>query len=140
MDGQPGETDQSRVLEGKRVLVVEDEGITLMQLQLALRRAGLVVVGTAINGEQGVEMALRERPDIIIMDINMPGPYNGLEAASRIQKVYRPCLVLLTAYTEHEEQCQQLGASAYLVKPLGDVMFLSELRKAWASSAEADAS
>ena len=69
------------ILAGKRVLTVEDEGITQMQLNKILASAGMERIGIATSGPQGVEIAIEHRPDIILMDINMPGEYNGLEAA-----------------------------------------------------------
>ena len=73
--------EHSPVLAGKSVVVVEDEGITQMQLRRILRNAGLKVVGSATNGAEGVEVVLRERPDLVLMDIRMPGSFDGLEAA-----------------------------------------------------------
>src|SRR5689334_20722321 len=71
-------------LTGKTVIIVEDEGITQMQLRRTLKTAGLVVVGSATSGEKGVEAVLKNRPDMVLMDIQMPGAYDGLEAARRI--------------------------------------------------------
>src|SRR5438552_3254177 len=59
-------------LEGKRVVICEDEAVTQMQLRRALSRAGLDIVGIATNGKEAVDTTLRERPDIVLMDIRMP--------------------------------------------------------------------
>ena len=53
-------------LAGKTIVTVEDEGITQMQLCKLLTRAGLRVIGQASNGKEGLEMVLRERPDLVI--------------------------------------------------------------------------
>jgi CheY-like chemotaxis protein len=75
-------------------------------------------------------VALRERPDIILMDINMPGEYNGLEAARRIFEQYRPCIVVLTAYTDCAEQAAAIGVHGYVVKPLDRATLLIQMREA----------
>ncbi len=114
----------------RRVLVVEDEGITQMQLRKILKRVGFAQVGAALNGEEGVDIALRERPEVILMDINMPGPYNGLEASRRILATYSACIVILTAYADHMEEAREIGTCGYIVKPLDEQSLLPQLRDA----------
>ena len=88
-------------LAGKRILIVEDEGITQLQLRKILLRAGLDVIGSAANGKEGVEMALQEKPDLILMDITMP-VMDGLQATKQIVAQLSPCIMILTAYTDEE--------------------------------------
>ena len=129
------ETDEAAsddLLEGKRVLTVEDEGITQMQLSKILRGARMVQVGLAMNGPDGVELALEKRPDVILMDINMPGAFNGLEAARRILAHYQPCIVLLTAYTDYLEQAREAGIHGYIMKPIDRTTLLQHIREALA--------
>src|SRR5579872_2781595 len=85
------------LLVGKRVLVCEDEGVIQAQVCRALSQAGLQVIGSALNGKQGVEMALQERPDIVLMDLNLP-VIDGMEAARRIMAAYGPCIVIVSSY------------------------------------------
>ncbi len=119
------------VLRGKQVVIVEDEGVTQMQLRTILTRAGMVVAGSARTGEEGLDLVLRERPDIVLMDIKMPGPYDGLEAARRILAQFRTCVVMLTAYEEHREEAQALGSCGYVVKPMNSASLLPELERAY---------
>jgi len=131
----PHETPSETIsLAGKRVVICEDEGILQMQLQRALTRAGLKIVGTANNGQTGVDIVLRERPDIVLMDIRMP-IMDGLEASRRIFAVYSPCLVVLTAYADehYQQQAKELGASGYIIKPVTTDTLLPQLREAWSS-------
>src|ERR1051326_6477056 len=86
---------------GKRVVAVEDEGITLMQLKRIFRSAEMHLVGTATSGPAGVALTLQERPDLVLMDINMPGDYNGMEAARRILADTKACVIMLTAYADY---------------------------------------
>lgn len=118
-------------LAGKRVITVEDEGITQLQLGKILRSAGMVQIGMATSGPQGVALALKERPEIILMDINMPGDYNGLEAARRILAEYRTCILMLTAYTDYADQAMEIGARGYIMKPIDRVTLLNRIRQAW---------
>lgn len=117
-------------LAGKRILTVEDEGITQMQLGRILRSAGMVQIGMATSGPEGVALALQERPEIILMDINMPGDYNGLEAAQRILAEYQACILMLTAYTDYVEQAKQIGAQGYIMKPIDRSTLLHNIMKA----------
>lgn len=130
MNPKPEETEPPISFVGKRIVIVEDEGITQMQLGKILKRAGFTVVGAALNGETGVELALQERPDVALMDINMPGAYNGLEAARRILAEYRTCVVMLTAYGDYREEARQIGVCGYIVKPLDEQSLLPQLRAA----------
>jgi AmiR/NasT family two-component response regulator len=125
-DAAPRLTEKARreepslVLAGKRVVVVEDEGITQMQLRRMLKNAGLTVLASAGNGEEGVETVLRERPDLVLMDICMPGPFDGLEAARRILAEYHVCLVMLTAFSDdnYRKRSAEIRTCGYVVKPI----------------------
>jgi len=124
-------SDDATLFSGVRAVIVEDEGVIQLQLKKSLHKLGMKVVGTAINGEEGVGICLNERPEIIFMDINMPGQINGLEAARRILAEYRACIIILTAYTEYEEEARKLGACGYVVKPVDAMMLRYQLRKAF---------
>jgi len=127
----PEVSEDELLFRGKRIIIVEDEGITQLQLRKSLLRFGLDVVGTAATGEEGVAICLKERPDVILMDINMPGKIDGLEAARRILAQYRPCILILTAYTEYEAEAGKLGVCGYIVKPIDAKMLRQQLRKAY---------
>jgi CheY-like chemotaxis protein len=122
----------SSSLAGKRIIICEDEGVTQMQLRRALTRAGLNVIGTAFNGQEGVEMALREDPDIVLMDIRMP-VMDGLEAARRIMASRPVCVVMLTAFSDSDVQlrARELGASGYIVKPITSDVLMPLLQEAY---------
>lgn len=120
-------------LDGKRVVIVEDEGVTQMLLRHTLTRCGLKVVGFASNGEDAIEIVLSQHPDIVLMDVNIRGEMTGLEAASRILSEYRVCIVMLTAYatTEHQKAAEAIGACGYLLKPLQTDSLLRSLEAAY---------
>ena len=126
MDNVPYTTEQAREgLKGKRVVVIEDEGVTQMQLRRTLTHAGLIVAGTAINGRDGVEVALRERPDLILLDIRMP-IMDGVEAARQIMAEHPVCIVMLTAFSdmEYRDRTRALGVSGYVIKPITSDLLL----------------
>lgn len=123
--------DKFSTLRGIRAMVVEDEGIIQLHLRKILGDAGMTLVGAAQTGEAGVEKALKLRPDVILMDIKMPGRINGMEAARKILEHYPSCIVMLTAYSEHREKCFELGASGFLVKPIESRNVILELTSAY---------
>lgn len=109
-----------RDLIGRRVVIVEDEGVTQMQLRRMLKQVGMTVLGSAINGQDGVDIVLRERPDLVLMDIRMPGAIDGLEAARRILAEFHVCIVMLTAFSEDEyrRRAEEIAVADYIVKPV----------------------
>ena len=127
-------------LDGKRVVIADDEGMTLLFLRKALTGAGMVVVGEAQNGRQAMDLALRERPDLVILDIEMPG-MDGLEAARRILEGYSVCIVFLTAYKDdtHFQQAWQQGACGYLTKPLNSKTLIPLLERIYLTFPRLDA-
>ena len=102
-----------------RVLLVDDHTLLRQALRVMLEgQDGLEIVGEATNGRDAVEATDRLRPDVVLMDMVMPG-LNGIEATRQIVKRVPGCRVLiLTAYLEDERLLQSLraGASGYVVK------------------------
>jgi len=104
-----------------KVLVVEDFEDTRAVMRLELEQRGFRVI-EATDGKQGVELAARERPDIIIMDIGLP-LMDGIEATRRIRgdnSLRDVLIVALTAHHETEYRAQALaaGCDAYVTKPV----------------------
>src|SRR3954453_2641336 len=102
----------------RRVLVAEDEALIRLDLKEMLEEEGYVVVGEAGDGEAAVSMAEHLRPDLVILDVKMPG-LDGLVAAERIGEARLAPVVMLTAFSQRElvERARDAGAMAYLVKP-----------------------
>jgi two-component system, response regulator PdtaR len=128
----PGPDTDAVLLRGKRAVIVEDEGITQLQLKKLLRAEGIQVVGTASNGREGVEFVLRERPDFVLMDVRMP-EMDGLEATERILAEYRVCIVMLTAFSDQEyrQRAGALGACGYVLKPFTAETLVPQLETAY---------
>ncbi|MGW3103932.1 response regulator [Streptomyces sp. NPDC001100] len=106
-----------------RVLVVDDQEIVRTALRLVIdRREGLTVVGEAADGEQAVTRAVELRPDVVLMDVRMPGT-NGVEATRRIVGDWpgpgpAPRVVVLTTFDldEYVHAALRAGADGFLLK------------------------
>jgi DNA-binding NarL/FixJ family response regulator len=119
-------------LLGKRVVLADNDPNTLMQMRGICATVGLHVVGTAFTGEEAVAAALRERPDIVLMNILMPA-LDGLEAAQRILNRYPVCIVLLNSFRDapFQIQAQEIGVSGFVLKPFVAEEFVREIQQAY---------
>jgi response regulator NasT len=101
-----------------RILLAEDEAIERVDLQELLTALGYLVVGEASDGQMAVTMARELKPDITIMDIEMP-EMDGIDAARILSEEKLSPVLLLTAYSQRElvERARDAGVMGYLVKP-----------------------
>jgi response regulator NasT len=101
-----------------RVLIAEDEALIRLDLKEMLEEEGYTVVAEVGDGQQAVEQALELRPDLVILDIQMP-VLDGLSAAGQIASNRIAPVIVLTAFSQRElvERARDAGAMAYLVKP-----------------------
>jgi AmiR/NasT family two-component response regulator len=109
-------TDATRSV--RRVVLAEDEALIRLDLKEMLEEEGWKVVGEAGDGETAVALADEHRPDLVILDVQMP-ILDGIAAAERIAKGRIAPVVILTAFSQRElvERARDAGAMAYLVKP-----------------------
>lgn len=100
------------------VLVAEDDPLVSEMVQGILLDLGYRVVGEAIDGQQVVELTQQLRPQVIVMDIEMPVA-NGIEATRQISQICPTPIVILTAYETPGllAQATEAGIGAYLIKP-----------------------
>jgi len=130
-----GSTLQSdaAILRGKRVVVIEDESVANLQMRRALSNAGMHTIGVVCNGRDGAELVLRERPDVVVLDITMPGDIDGLDAAARILSTYRVCILVVTGYNsdEYRWRAQDIGVAGYIVKPVPGKLLVAELARTY---------
>jgi YesN/AraC family two-component response regulator len=101
-----------------KILIAEDQEFMNNIIRYQMEEIGHTVIGQAMNGRQTLELVETLRPDVVLLDIDMP-EMDGLEAA-RLIKEKLPCpIVLLTSYNKPEwvRRASQLGVGAYLMKP-----------------------
>jgi len=101
-----------------RVLIAEDEALIRMDLAEMLAEEGYDVVAQAADGEEAVRLAQEHRPDVVLMDVQMP-KLDGIAAASLIAAERIAPVVMLTAFSQRDlvDRARDAGAMAYLVKP-----------------------
>ncbi len=101
------------------ILVVEDEVLVARDIQARLQRLGYEVVGTAAKGEEAIDLALKHTPDLVLMDINLRGDMDGIEAAVRINEVKSIPVIFCTAYSNDEilERAKITSPFGYVLKP-----------------------
>lgn len=105
-----------------RIVIADDEPITRMDLKEFLEERGYSVLGEATDGFDAIEMCKKIKPDLVLMDIEMP-LLDGLSAARILQQEQiGATIVLLTAYSEREfiDSAKEIGVSGYLVKPIDE--------------------
>ena len=104
-----------------RVLVVDDEPLARQRVEDLLRDTGATVVGTADNGLRAIEAIRALRPDLVFLDVQMPGR-TGLDVVRELGDAM-PATVFVTAFDRHALEAFEVAAVDYLVKPFDDERF-----------------
>src|SRR6266478_4963892 len=130
--GNPGSVDQGGAVMSRRILVVEDQEDNRRILRDLLTSAGYEII-QAENGEEALAAAARERPDLILMDIQLP-VLDGYEATRRIKA--DPALraipvIVVTSYalSGDENKARAAGCDAYVTKPFSPRALLAKIRE-----------
>lgn len=116
----------------RRVVIAEDEAIIRLDLKEILQDEGYDVVGETGRGDEAVSLVREHRPDLVILDIKMPGA-DGLEAARAIQEMQLKVAVLvLTAFSQRDliDEARDAGVIAYLVKPFQRIELIPAIDQA----------
>jgi DNA-binding response OmpR family regulator len=121
-----GETQGQR---GARVLVVEDDDVTRGEIEGALRRAGFEVRSDP-DGTSTLELLASFRPDVVLLDVGLPGGTDGHTLARKVRAVDNVILVFLTGAGAVEERLRgfEVGADDYLVKPVSVPELVARVR------------
>ena len=114
-----------------KVLIVDDEQLARDRLaRMVSALEGYEVVAEAGNGRVALERAVETQPDLVLLDIRMPG-MDGLEAARHLTELHEPpAVIFCTAYEEHAVQAFDLQAVGYLLKPVRREHLASALNRA----------
>ncbi len=104
----------------RSILIAEDEAITAMHFEMELEALGYRNFFMTSDSESAVRTALEQRPDVILMDVNLPGEGDGIDAARRILSEYSPTIIFITGYDSSDirERAESCNPSGYYVKPL----------------------
>jgi DNA-binding response OmpR family regulator len=106
-------------MEDKKILIVEDDEFLLQMYSTKLELEGFKVL-EAVNGMQGLKTAQKEKPDLILLDLNLP-ELSGFEVLSQLKReddTKDIRVLILTNYSQKEDidRCLELGADDYLIK------------------------
>lgn len=102
-----------------RIVIADDEGVIRLGLRAMLEEQGYQVVGEAGDGKRALDLAGKLHPDLIFLDIKMPG-VDGLQSARALLRDRTVPVIILTAYADRDfvERAREAGVLAYLVKPV----------------------
>lgn len=124
----PSEIPEAQRLNGKRILLVEDAEDNQFLIKQFLSRTG-AVIDVANNGEEGVNKALNNEYEVVLMDIQMPY-VDGYQATSRLRSAgYKKPIIALTAHAlvEEREKCLKTGCTGHLTKPINRQQLIESL-------------
>ncbi len=114
------------------ILIVDDLAFIKIVLRDILEKSGFRVVGEASNGDEAIRLYQEKRPDVVLMDITMPG-MDGLTALKRIRDMDPAARVIICSALGQQRlivQAIQLGAKDFIVKPFQPQRVVSALKKA----------
>ncbi len=106
-------------MRNERILVVEDEVLIAEEIRERLTTAGYIVVAVADTGAQAIELASQTQPQLVLMDIRLKGPMDGIEAGERIYERFGVPIVYLTAHSDQATlaRAKTKAAFGYVIKP-----------------------
>jgi two-component system LytT family response regulator len=101
-----------------RTIIVDDEKLAVQGLQLRLENyPDVEVIGTCANGREAIRKIKTEKPDLVFLDIQMPG-FDGFSVVNGVMEIEPPLFVFVTAYQEHAIRAFEANAVNYLMKPV----------------------
>lgn len=113
-----------------RVLIVDDELLARQRIEdLLAKEDNVEIAGTASSGSEAVEAIARLKPDLVFLDVQMPG-MTGVEVVAAVGENKMPATIFVTAYEQFAAKAFDVAAVDYLVKPFDDDRFAQALRRA----------
>ncbi len=109
-------------MEKKQILVVEDESVTALDIQRTLQDMGYDVPCTVASGEDAIQKAQENKPDLVLMDIILAGQMNGIEAAEQIRSRFNIPVVYVSASADREmlERAEETESIELILKPFDE--------------------
>ncbi len=106
----------------KSILVVEDESITAMRILSSLEKMGYAVTLPVFSAEEAIEMAKENKPDLVLMDINLRGEKDGIEAAGQIRSRFNIPVIYISANSDNKmiKRIKKTEPFGYIIKPFED--------------------
>jgi DNA-binding response OmpR family regulator len=107
------------ISSGLRALIVEDETLIAEELRERLSRLGFSIIAAVDSAEEGIAIAIRERPDLVLMDIRLKGEKDGVQAVEEIRRQVDVPIVYLTAYSDEPtvDRARETEHDGYILKP-----------------------
>ncbi len=121
-------------MNNSKILIVEDDKLLAEYLKLKLNNQGYQVVGTLDSAEAAIEQITALAPQLVLMDIMLQGPMDGIEASQIIKDKHNIPVLYLTAHCDVEmlKRAKVTEPSAYIVKPFNDDDLLASIKSALA--------
>lgn len=107
------------ISSGLRALIVEDEVLIAEELRERLSRLGFSVIGAVDSADEGIEIATRECPDLVLMDIRLRGEKDGVQAAQEIREQVDVSIVYVSAHSDHltVDRAKRTDHDGFILKP-----------------------
>lgn len=105
-----------------KIMIVEDEWITADDIKMSLQNLGYTVTSISSSGDEAIQNAEKDKPDLVLMDIVLQGEMDGIKAANQIRSRFNIPVIYLTAYADEKilERAKITEPSGYIVKPFID--------------------
>jgi len=106
----------------KTVLLVEDDDIIAKIADWRLNNLGYRVCGRAVTGAEAMEMVVKSKPDVVLMDINLKGEIDGIETAKMIKKGFNIPVIYVTSHSDGPtlERARETKPDGFIIKPFDD--------------------
>jgi len=106
-------------MSANKILIVEDEAVVSLDISRRLEKMGYEVMGRLASGEEAIAAIQEERPDLVLMDINLQGEIDGIETATKLYKEHNLPVIYLTAYAGEStlERAKESKPYGYILKP-----------------------
>jgi DNA-binding NarL/FixJ family response regulator len=115
----------------KIILIVENEVILNMGYGIIVKEMGYQVVRVAFAGHDAILLSDQFRPNLVLMDINLAGYLDGIDAAHKIQDRFNIPVVFITGHTDSDiqERAKRINPAGYIQKPLNENVLQATLEK-----------